>query len=195
MERDHPRVSDPRAASKPAAGTTCQAIQEACETGPDGDPDRSQLLRRLPFLRLTERLVQSLSTARRAREVGGMEPFIPSRTGPEINTARAGPRCAMTRCARSAMASTGRGSRTPTWCNAKEVFDKALADRPHRRTRNCAREVRVSDAELLDLPSGGQKRGGVRNKVRVGCSTCRPGSMATARSRFFKLMATRDRRI
>jgi malate synthase len=131
-------------------------------------PDRGQLLMTVPFMRAyTERLVQTCHR-RGAHAMGGMAPFIPSRKNPEINTAAlAKVRDDKLREVRDGFDGTwvAHPDLVPT---AKEVFDAALGDRPNQKDKLRA-DVRVSDAELLDLRVEGGKitEAGLRNNVSV----------------------------
>jgi malate synthase len=131
-------------------------------------PDRGQLLMTVPFMRAyTERLVRTCHK-RGAHAIGGMAPFIPSRKNPEINTAAlAKVRDDKLREVRDGFDGTwvAHPDLVPT---AKEVFDAALGDKPHQKSRT-RDEVAVVDREILDLtvPGGKITEAGVRNNVSV----------------------------
>jgi malate synthase len=131
-------------------------------------PDRGQLLMTVPFMRAyTERLVHTCHR-RDAHAMGGMAPFIPSRKNPEINTA------ALAKVRDDKLREVNDGF-DGTWVahpdlvpTAKEVFDAALGAKPHQKDR-LRDDVRVADAELVDLRVAGGKvtEAGVRNNVSV----------------------------
>jgi malate synthase len=130
--------------------------------------DRAQLAMTVPFMRAyTERLVQ-VCHRRGAHAMGGMAPFIPSRKNPEINLA------ALAKVRDDKQREVGDGF-DGTWVahpdlvgTAREVFDAALGDRPHQKSRQRP-EVSVSAAQLLDLrvPGGSISEQGLRNNISV----------------------------
>jgi len=100
--------------------------------------------------------------------MGGMSPFIPSRKDPELNAA------ALAKVKQDKQREAGDGF-DGTWVAhpdlvgvAREVFDRALGDRPHQKQRDRA-EVSVSAAQLQDLrvPGGNITEQGVRNDISV----------------------------
>ncbi|HEY0477268.1 MAG TPA: malate synthase A [Kofleriaceae bacterium] len=131
-------------------------------------PDRTQLAMTVPFMRAyTERLVRTCHH-RGAHAMGGMAPFIPSRKNPEINTA------ALAKVRDDKLREVGDGF-DGTWVahpdlvpTAAEVFGNALGARPHQKDK-LRDDVRVTDAELLDLgvPGGKITEAGVRNNISV----------------------------
>jgi malate synthase len=131
-------------------------------------PDRAQLVMTVPFMRAyTERLVRTCH-ARGAHAIGGMAPFIPSRKQPEINAAALG------KGRDDKLREVGDGF-DGTWVAhpdlvpvAREVFDHALGDRPHQKTK-LRDDVEVTDDQLLELsvPGGTLTEAGVRNNISV----------------------------
>lgn len=130
--------------------------------------DRAQLSMTVPFMRAyTERLVQ-VCHRRGAHAMGGMAPFIPSRKNPEINAA------ALAKVQQDKQREVGDGF-DGTWVAhpdlvpvAREVFDRALGDRPHQKQRQRS-EVDVSAAQLQDIrvPDGSISEHGLRNDISV----------------------------
>ena len=80
-------------------------------------PDRNAVTMTAPFMRAYTELLVRTCHRRGAFAIGGMAAFIPSRRT-RRSTRRRWPRCARTRSARPATASTARGWPTPTWCRS-----------------------------------------------------------------------------
>jgi malate synthase len=132
-------------------------------------PDRSQLTMTVPFMRAyTERLVQ-VCHRRGAHAIGGMAAFIPSRKDADVN-ARALARVRDDKERESADGFDGSWVAHPDLVPvAREVFDRALGERPHQKDRLRA-EVRTTGDQLIDatVPGGAVTEGGIRMNVEVG---------------------------
>jgi len=131
-------------------------------------PDRSQVTMAVPFMEAyTELLVQTCHR-RRAHAIGGMAAFIPSRRDPEVN------RVALDRVREDKGREASRGF-DGAWVAhpdlvpiVRDVFDKALGDKPHQKDRR-REEGWVERERLLDvrIPSGRITNAGVRANVSV----------------------------
>src|SRR4029453_639697 len=131
-------------------------------------PDRAQVTMTVPFMRAyTELLVKSCHI-HGAHAMGGMAPFIPSRKNPEINEKA----LAKVRDDKLREVSDGFDG---TWVahpdlvpTAREVFDAALGDRPHHKSR-LRDDGKVGTAELGEVRvDGGQiTEGGMRTDISV----------------------------
>jgi malate synthase len=131
-------------------------------------PDRAQLTMTVPFLRAYTELLVATCHRRGAHAMGGMAPFIPSRRDPAINEA------ALAKVREDKLREAGDGF-DGTWVAhpdlvpvAREVFEKALAPRPHQKDRLRA-EVSGSAEALVDtrVPGGTVTEAGFRNNVNV----------------------------
>ncbi|MBB2923656.1 malate synthase A [Cellulomonas cellasea] len=135
-------------------------------------PDRARVTMTVPFMRAYTELLVGTCHRRGAHAIGGMSAFIPNRRDPEV-TERA---LEQVRADKEREAGQGYDG---TWVAhpdlvpvARAVFDEALGDRPDQRDR-LRDDVRVTAAELLDIPSaGGGEPGavtdaGVRSNVSV----------------------------
>lgn len=131
-------------------------------------PDRAQVTMTVPFMRAYSELLIKTCHRRGAHAMGGMAPFIPSRKNPEINEA------ALAKVREDKLREVGDGF-DGTWVAhpdlvpvAKEVFEKALGERPHQKDR-MREEVQVSAPELVDVrvPGGKITEAGFRNNVNV----------------------------
>ncbi|WP_258725221.1 malate synthase A [Cellulomonas sp. NS3] len=135
-------------------------------------PDRARVTMTVPFMRAYTELLVATCHRRGAHAIGGMSAFIPNRRDPEV-TERA---LQQVRADKEREAGQGYDG---TWVAhpdlvpvARAVFDEALGDRPDQRDR-LRDDVRVTAAELLDIPSaGGGEPGavtdaGVRSNVSV----------------------------
>ena len=100
--------------------------------------------------------------------MGGMAPFIPTKKDPKVNEA------ALAKVREDKLREVGDGF-DGTWVAhpglvpvAREVFQKALGDRPHQRDR-LREEVATSAGMLLDtrVPGGAITEAGFRNNVNV----------------------------
>jgi malate synthase len=130
--------------------------------------ERAQLSMTVPFMRAyTELLVQTCHR-RGAHAMGGMAPVIPSRKNPEINAA------ALAKVQEDKLREVRDGF-DGTWVahpdlvpTAREVFDRALGDKPHQKSRQRS-DVSVSAAQLQDIrvPGGSITEQGLRNNVSV----------------------------
>jgi malate synthase len=131
-------------------------------------PDRAQLTMTVPFMRAyTERLVQ-VCHKRGAHAIGGMAAFIPSRRDPEVN-ARALARVREDKERESGDGFDGSWVAHPDLVPvAREVFDRALGERPNQRGR-LRPEVDTRGEQLIDadVPGGMVTDGGVRMNVEV----------------------------
>jgi malate synthase len=131
-------------------------------------PDRAQVTMAVPFMRAYAQLLVRTCHRRAAHALGGMAAFIPSRRDPEVN-ARA---VARVREDKEREASDGFDG---TWVAhpdlvavAREVFDRALGDRPHQKERK-REDVNVTGTALVDVRvEGGQvTEPGLRTNVSV----------------------------
>ena len=131
-------------------------------------PDRAQLTMTVPFMRAyTEVLVQTCHR-RGAHAMGGMAAFVPNRKDPAVTES------ALARVQEDKQREVTDGF-DGTWVAhpdlvpvAREVFAKALGERPHQKDR--LREDVVADAaRLLDtrVPGGQVTEAGFRNNVNV----------------------------
>ena len=136
-------------------------------------PDRGRITMTVPFMRAYTELLVATCHRRGAHAIGGMSAFIPNRRDPEV-TERA---LAQVKADKEREAGQGYDG---TWVAhpdlvpvARAVFDEVLGDRHDQRDR-LREDVRVTAAELLDIPSaGGSEPGavsdaGVRGNVSVG---------------------------
>ena len=131
-------------------------------------PDRAQVTMTVPFMEAyTELLVQTCHR-RRAHAIGGMAAFIPSRRDPEVN------RLALERVREDKGREADRGF-DGAWVAhpdlvpvVREVFDRALGDKPHQKDRR-REEGWVERERLLDvrIPGGRITEAGVRGNVSV----------------------------
>lgn len=117
-------------------------------------PDRSRVTMTVPFMQAYTELLVATCHRRGAQAIGGMSAFIPNRRSPEV-TARA---LEQVRADKQREADQGFDG---TWVAhpdlvpvAREVFDEALGDRVDQRDR-VRDDVRVTAAQLLDIPSAG----------------------------------------
>ncbi len=136
-------------------------------------PDRSSVTMTVPFMRAYTELLVATCHQRGAQAIGGMSAFIPDRRDPEVTETA----LAQVRADKQREAGQGYDG---TWVAhpdlvpvAREVFDEALGDRVDQRHR-LRDDVRVTAADLLDIPSaGGGEPGavtdaGLRGNVSVG---------------------------
>ncbi|HYH45721.1 MAG TPA: malate synthase A [Thermoanaerobaculia bacterium] len=131
-------------------------------------PDRGQLTMGVPFMRAyAERLVATCHR-RGAHAIGGMAAFIPSRKDKDVN------RVALEKV-REDKEREARAGFDGTWVAhpdlvpvAREIFDKALGDRPHQKGV-LRGDVRVEAGQLLDfrVAEGKVTEQGVRHNVAV----------------------------
>ena len=132
-------------------------------------PDRVQVTMAVPFMHAYTELLVRTCHRRGAHAIGGMAAFIPSRKDPEVNASRSR-RCARTRSASRAPASTARGSRIPDLVPvATEIFDAVLGERPNQVDR-LREDVVPDEAALLSIPDtpGEITEQGLRTNVSVG---------------------------
>jgi malate synthase len=131
-------------------------------------PDRSQITMTVPFMRAyTERLVATCHR-RGAHAIGGMAAFIPSRKDREVNDrALAKVREDKEREARDGFDGTwvAHPDLVPV---AREIFDRALGDRPHQKNR-LRDDVTGTADDLLDFRVEGGKitEQGVRTNIEI----------------------------
>jgi malate synthase len=132
-------------------------------------PDRAQITMTVPFLRAYTELLVKTCHKRGAHAIGGMAAFIPSRKDPQVNER------ALSKVREDKLRESGDGF-DGTWVahphlvpTAKEVFDKALGERPHQKERMRA-DVKVSASDLLNFKiEGGEiTEAGLRQNVSVG---------------------------
>lgn len=131
-------------------------------------PDRAQITMTVPFMRAYADLLVKTCHKRGAHAIGGMAAFIPSRRDPKVNEV------ALARVREDKLRESGDGF-DGTWVAhpdlvpvAKEVFDKALGDRPHQKSR-LRESVRVAASDLLDfrVPGARITEAGLRNNIAV----------------------------
>jgi malate synthase len=122
----------------------------------------------VPFMRAYTELLVKTCHRRGAHAIGGMAAFIPSRRDAEVN------RTALAKVREDKEREAAAGF-DGTWVAhpdlvpvAREVFDRALGDRPHQKHR-LREEVVVTEEELLDFRIEGGKitEQGVRNNITV----------------------------
>ena len=131
-------------------------------------PDRAQVTMGVPFMGAYTDLLVRTCHRRGAHAIGGMAAFIPSRRDPEVN------RVALAKVREDKEREAAAGF-DGTWVAhpdlvpvAREIFDRALGERPHQKDR-LREEVSVTEEELLDfrVPGGKVTEQGVRNNVTV----------------------------
>jgi malate synthase len=122
----------------------------------------------VPFMRAYARLLVQTCHKRGAHAIGGMAAFIPSRRDAGVNT-RA---LAKVREDKERESNDGFDG---TWVAhpdlvpiAREVFDRAMGDRPHQKHQGRA-DVRIDASELIDLAVDGGvvTLGGIETNVDV----------------------------
>ena len=131
-------------------------------------PDRGQVTMTVPFMRaFTELLVQTCHR-RGAHAIGGMSAFIPNRRDPDVNA------IALAKVREDKLRESGDGF-DGTWvahpdliAPAREVFDQALAGKPHQKER-LREDVHVRAADLLntEIPRSSVTADGVRTNVSI----------------------------
>jgi malate synthase len=152
-------------------------------------PDRQQLTMTVPFMRAYTELLVRTCHKRGAHAMGGMAPFIPSRKDPSINEA------ALAKV-RDDKLRESRDGFDGTWVAhpdlvpvAMEVFEKALAPRPHQKDR-LREEVSVTAAQLADtrVPGGTVTEAGFRNNVNVALQYLNSWLLGNGAAAIFNLM-------
>ena len=131
-------------------------------------PDRAQLTMGVPFMRAYTELLVRTCHRRAAHAIGGMAAFIPSRRDAEVNaTALAKVREDKGREAADGydVAWVAHPDLVPV---VEAVFDGALGDRPHQKSR-LRDDVRVTRRDLLDMQVPGARitSAGLRSDVSV----------------------------
>ena len=131
-------------------------------------PDRSQIIKSIPFMRAYTELLVKTCHRRGAHAIGGMAAFIPSRRDPQVNEiALAKVREDQTREARAGYdgAWVAHPDLVPI---VEEVFGAVLKDRPHQKDRQ-RNDVEVRREQLLDVrvPEGRVTDAGLRNNISV----------------------------
>ena len=130
-------------------------------------PDRAQVTMAVPFMRAYQQLLVTTCHRRGAHAIGGMSAFIPNRREPDV-TERA-----LAAVREDKRREAGDGS-DGTWVAhpdlvpvAGEIFDEALAERPHQKDRSPG--ASPSPAELLNvaIDGGAITEAGVRTNVSV----------------------------
>jgi len=123
----------------------------------------------VPFMRAYTELLVKTCHRRGAHAIGGMAAFIPSRRDPAVNEV------ALTKVREDKQREAGDGF-DGTWVAhpdlvavAKDVFDKALGERPNQVHRQ-REDVAVAAGDLLDVAAtpGDVTEEGVRLNVSVG---------------------------
>jgi malate synthase len=152
-------------------------------------PDRAQLTMTVPFMRAYTELLVATCHRRGAHAMGGMAPFIPSRKDPAVNDA------ALARVREDKLREVSDGF-DGTWVAhpdlvpvAREVFEKALGDRPNQKER--LREDVVASAErLVDtrVPGGEVTEAGFRNNVNVALQYLSSWLLGNGAAAIFNLM-------
>ncbi|HET7087074.1 MAG TPA: malate synthase A [Anaerolineae bacterium] len=131
-------------------------------------PDRAQITMTVPFMRAYTELLVKTCHARGAHAIGGMAAFVPSRKDPQVNEV------ALAKVREDKLRESGDGF-DGTWVAhpdlvpvAKEVFDRALGDRPHQKDR-LRDDVRVAAKDLIDfrVPGGSISEAGLRLNINV----------------------------
>jgi malate synthase len=130
-------------------------------------PDRGQVTMAVPFMRAYTRLLVATCHRRGAHAIGGMSAFIPNRREPEV-TANA---LAKVREDKEREAGDGFDG---TWVAhpdlvpvARDVFDRALGDRPNQKTAPGDPAVRGEALLDVTVPGGRVTEAGVRQDVSV----------------------------
>jgi malate synthase len=132
-------------------------------------PDRAQVTMAVPFMRAYTQLLVKTCHRRGAHAMGGMSAFIPNRREPEI-TANA-----LAKVTEDKEREAGDGF-DGTWVAhpdlvpvAKDVFDRALEDRPNQKYRQ-REDVHSTASALLDfaIPGGQETEAGLATNVSVG---------------------------
>ena len=130
-------------------------------------PDRGQVSMAVPFMRAYTRLLVATCHRRGAHAIGGMSAFIPNRREPEVTA------IALARVREDKEREAGDGF-DGTWVAhpdlvpvAREVFDRALGDRPNQKSAPGDPAIRA--ATLLDMTTAGGRvtEQGVRQDVSV----------------------------
>ncbi len=132
-------------------------------------PDRGQVTMAVPFMRAYTQLLVRTCHRRGAHAIGGMSAFIPNRREPEVTEN------ALAKVREDKERESGDGF-DGTWVAhpdlvpvAKEIFDRALGDRPNQKGK-LREDVTASAPALLDVtvPLARITEGGVRQNVSVG---------------------------
>jgi len=152
-------------------------------------PDRAQVTMTVPFMRAYTELLVKTCHHRGAHAIGGMAAFIPSRRDPQVNE------IALAKV-REDKERESRDGFDGTWIAhpdlvpvAREVFEKALGDKPHQKER-LREEVRVTAQELRDfrVPGGTITEEGLRNNISVGLQYLESWLRGTGAVAIFNLM-------
>ena len=131
-------------------------------------PDRGQITMTVPFMRAYTELLIRTCHKRAAHAMGGMAAFVPSRKDKEVNELAL-------KKVREDKERESRDGFDGTWVAhpdlvpvALEVFDKALADKPHQKHR-LRDDVKVTAHQLLDfhIPNGTITEAGLRQNINV----------------------------
>jgi malate synthase len=132
-------------------------------------PDRAAVTMTAPMMRAYTDLLVSTCHRRGAFAMGGMAAFIPSRRDPEVN------RLAIAKVRQDKEREANDGF-DGSWVAhpdlvpvCREVFDRALGDRPNQLDRR-REDVRIAADQLLDVASvpGKVTADGLRNNIDVG---------------------------
>jgi malate synthase len=131
-------------------------------------PDRFQVTMNVPFMRAYTDLLVRTCHYHRAHAIGGMAAFIPSRKDEEVN------RAALAKVREDKEREVRQGF-DGTWVAhpdlvpvAREVFDRALGDRPNQKDQ-MRQDVAVTPAGLLDfrIEGGRVTEDGVRSNLSI----------------------------
>lgn len=152
-------------------------------------PERNSVTMTAPMMRAYTELLVRTCHRRGAHAIGGMAAFIPSRRDPEVN-ARALEKVRADKQRESGDGFDGSWVAHPDLVPVcREIFDEALADRPHQLDRR-RDDVSVNAADLLDIAAtpGEITEEGVRNNVSVGLQYLAAWLRGTGAVAIFNLM-------
>ncbi|UCG26000.1 MAG: malate synthase A [Chloroflexota bacterium] len=131
-------------------------------------PDRAQITMTVPFMRAYTELLVQICHRRGAHAIGGMAAFIPNRRDPQVNEV------ALTKVREDKERESTDGC-DGTWVAhpdlvpvARQVFEKALGDRPHQKERQ-REDVQVSAQDLVNFAVDGGEitEAGLRTNLNV----------------------------
>ena len=152
-------------------------------------PDRAQVTMAVPFMRAYAELLVKTCHRRSAHAMGGMAAFIPSRKDAQVNET------ALKKVREDKNRESGQGF-DGTWVAhpdlvpvAKEIFDKAIGDRPNQKHK-VREDLEVAEAQLLDVAIEGAKitRTGVENNISVALRYIDAWLQGTGAVAIFNLM-------
>lgn len=152
-------------------------------------PDRFQITMTVPFMRAYTDLLVHTCHKRGAHALGGMAAFIPSRKDTEVN-ATALAKVREDKLRESADGFDGTWVAHPDLVSvAREVFQKALKDKPHQKERK-REEVKVSAKDLINfnIPGGKITEDGVRKNISIALQYLHSWLSGTGAAAIFNLM-------